>query len=131
MLEFRKVHQFTVFSVNTPAQVAYANFIKKDKSALQLSDFYQEKRDFLLDGLSKTPFKLLKPDGAYFLLADYSSISQADDVTFTEWMCKEIGVALVPLSPFYHKNPDHKLVRFCFAKKEETLRAALNRLQKL
>lgn len=131
MVEFRKVHQFTVFSVNTPAQVAYSNFIKEDKSALQLADFYQQKRDFLMEGLSKTAFKLLKPQGAYFLLADYSAISQADDIAFTEWMCKEIGVALVPLSPFYHKNPDHKLVRFCFAKKEETLRAALNRLQKL
>lgn len=131
MQEFRKVHQFTVFSVNTPAQVAYANFIKEDKSSFQLADFYQQKRDFLIEGLCKSPFKLLKPQGAYFLLADYSAISQVDDIAFTEWMCKEIGVALVPLSPFYHKSPDHKLVRFCFAKKEETLRAALNRLQKL
>lgn len=129
--EFRKVHQFTVFSVNTPAQVAYSNFMKVDQSALHLSDFYQQKRDFLLDGLRSTPFQVLKPEGAYFLLADYSTISQLDDISFTEWLCKEVGVALVPLSPFYHMNPDLKLVRFCFAKKEETLQAALNRLSKL
>lgn len=131
MAEFRKVHQFTVFSVNTAAQHGYAQFLNQDESANSLSSFYQEKRDFLLQGLAQTPFKVLQPEGSYFLLADYSSISELEDIKFTEWLCKNHQVALVPLSPFYHQNPDLKLVRFCFAKKEQTLEEAINRLSKL
>ena len=131
MVEFRKAHQFTVFSVNTPAQKAYADFLSIDNSDRTLGAFYEKKRDFLIEGLKDTPFKILQPQGTYFFLADYSSISSLDDIAFTEWLCKEVGVALVPLSPFYHQNPASKLVRFCFAKKEETLLRAINRMKQL
>lgn len=130
--EMRKVHQFNVFCVNTPIQYALADFLKREEEYLNLAGFFQKKRDFFMKGLEQTPFKVLNPEGSYFLLADYSEISDLNEAEFSKWLTQEYGVAVIPVSAFYKNPPKHqKLVRFCFAKKEETLEKALNNLVKL
>lgn len=128
--EFRKVHQFNVFCVNTPIQYALAEFLKREEEYLQLSEFFQKKRDFLIEGLSQTPFRILKPKGTYFLLADYSDWSEKDDLEFSKWLTEIYKVATIPVSAFYEQAPNQKLVRFCFAKKEETIEKAIQSLMK-
>lgn len=131
MAEFRKVHQFNVFTVHAPSQLALAEYMQDASRHLSLAAFYQEKRDFFRAILAKTPFELLPCRGTYFQLARYERISELPDREFAEWMTREIGVAVIPVSVFNHDGRDDKVVRFCFAKKEETLLAAGEHLRKL
>jgi methionine aminotransferase len=127
--ELRKVHQFNVFSVNTPIQHALADYMQDRDTYMGLPDFFQEKRDFLVDALKESALKPLPCEGSYFMLADYSAVSQLNDVTFAEWLTKEHGVATIPLSPFYREAPGDKVVRICFAKKLSTLEKAAEKLK--
>ena len=131
MAEFRKVHQFNVFTVNTPMQWALARYMDEPKPYLQLPAFYQAKRDLFRAGLSSTRFKLLPSQGSYFQCVDYRGISDQSEADFCRWLTKEVGVAAIPLSAFYPDRFEQGLVRFCFAKKESTLQLALERLQTL
>jgi len=126
--EFRKVHQFNVFCVNTPIQYGLAEFLKRKDEYLSLPDFFQKKRDFFIDGLNQSGFKILKPKGSYFLLADYSEISDLNEFEFSKWLTVNHKVAVIPVYAFYNDPPEQKLVRFCFAKKEETIEKAVERL---
>jgi len=119
--EFRKVHQFVVFAVNTPAQYAFSEYMKDKEHYTNLNAFYQNKRDLLLNALSGSRFKFTPARGTYFQLIDYSDISELDDMAFTEYLTKEVQVATIPLSPFYSGVNDEKLIRICFAKKDEVL----------
>jgi len=129
--EFRKVHQFNVFTVNTPMQHALANYMADPQPYLQLPAFYQRKRDLFRQGLSATRLKLLPSEGSYFQCVDISAVSDLSEADFCQWLTREIGVAAIPLSAFYGEGFDQQVVRFCFAKKDETLKAALERLAKL
>jgi methionine aminotransferase len=130
--EFRKVHQFNVFTVNTPVQHALAAYMEDPRPYLDLPAFYQHKRDLFRAGLQqKTRFKLLPSEGSYFQCVDISAVSDLDEAEFCKWLTSEIGVAAIPLSAFYGNGFDQRVVRFCFAKKDETLLAALDRLAKL
>jgi methionine aminotransferase len=129
--EFRKVHQFNVFTVNTPMQHALAHYMADPQPYLQLPAFYQRKRDLFRQGLSATRLKLLPSEGSYFQCVDISAVSDLSEADFCQWLTREIGVAAIPLSAFYGEGFDQQVVRFCFAKKDETLKAALERLAKL
>ncbi|GGD66326.1 aminotransferase [Caballeronia grimmiae] len=129
--ELRKVHQFNVFTVNTPMQIGLAHYLEDPKPYLELPAFYQKKRDFFRAGLANTRFSLLPCDGTYFQCVDYSAISDMSEADFAQWLTSEIGVAAIPVSAFYHEPHESGVVRFCFAKKEETLALALERLSKL
>ncbi|WP_087042548.1 pyridoxal phosphate-dependent aminotransferase [Caballeronia ptereochthonis] len=129
--EFRKVHQFNVFTVNTPMQIGLAHYLEDPKPYLELPAFYQKKRDFFRAALANTRFSLLPCDGTYFQCVDYSAISDMPEAEFSQWLTGEIGVAAIPVSAFYHESHESGVVRFCFAKKEETLALALERLAKL
>jgi methionine transaminase len=131
MAEFRKVHQFNVFTVNTPMQHALAAYMANPAPYLQLPAFYQRKRDLFLDGIRKTRLKPLHTQGSYFQCVDISEISDLNEADFCKWLTSEIGVAAIPLSAFYGNRFDQRVVRFCFAKKDETLLLALDRLAKL
>lgn len=130
MQEFRKVHQFNVFSVNTPAQMAFASVLSQPETYLKLPAFYGTKRDFFLSCMKDLPFLFRPVQGSYFALADYSPVSDENDRDFAIRLTREAGVATVPLSAFYSKSKDEKLLRFCFAKKEETIQEAADRLKK-
>jgi methionine aminotransferase len=129
--EFRKVHQFNVFTVNTPVQYGLACYMTDPKPYLELSAFYQRKRDLFRKGLERTKFKLLPCEGTYFQCVNISDVSDQGETEFCKWLTSEIGVAAIPLSAFYGNGFDQRVVRFCFAKKDETLIAALDRLAKL
>jgi methionine transaminase len=129
--EFRKVHQFNVFTVNTPMQIGIAEYLKDPAPYLELPAFYQKKRDFFRAGLAGSRFKLLPCDGTYFQCVDYSAISDLPEADFAQWLTSEIGVAAIPVSAFYHESHESGVVRFCFAKKEETLGVALERLARI
>ena len=131
MAEFRKVHQFNVFTVNTPMQYGLAAYMENPAPYLELSAFYQRKRDIFRAGLASTRFKLLPCEGTYFQCVDISAISDLSEAEFCQWLTKEIGVAAIPLSAFYGNGFDQRVVRFCFAKQDETLHRALERLQRL
>ena len=131
MAEFRKVHQFNVFTVNTPVQHALNAYMADPAPYLDLAAFYQRKRDLFLNGLAKTKFKLLQSQGTYFQCVDISEVSDLTEADFCKWLTAEVGVAAIPLSAFYGNGFDQRVVRFCFAKKDETLLAALSRLQTL
>ena len=131
MAEFRKVHQFNVFTVHTPSQLALAEYMQDASRHLGLAAFYEGKRDFFRALLAETPFELLPCRGTYFQLAGYRRISGLPDRAFAEWMTREVGVAVIPVSVFYADGRDDRVVRFCFAKKEETLVAAAERLRRL
>ena len=133
--EFRKVHQFCVFTVNTPMQLGLASCMQDPAPYLNLPAFYAAKRDLFRAGLARTKFRLLPCEGTYFqsvaidqLAVPERELSEAD---FCQWLTREIGVAAIPLSAFYGDGFDQKVVRFCFAKKDDTLRAALERLARL
>jgi methionine aminotransferase len=126
--EIRKVHQFMVFAVNTPAQHAFAAYLQDPSPYLDLPAFYQAKRDLLIDGLRRTPFRVLPCEGTYFVLADYSALSSAPEPEFAQTMIVNYGVAVIPVSVFYDAPHDRKVVRFCFAKNDSTLRDALQRI---
>ncbi|XTZ37318.1 pyridoxal phosphate-dependent aminotransferase [Salmonella enterica] len=130
--ELRKVHQYLTFSVNTPAQLALADMLRAEPAHYQqLPDFYRARRDVLINALASSKLEILPCEGTYFLLADYSAVSSLDDVSFCQWLTKEIGVAAIPLSVFCADPFPHKLIRLCFAKQEATLLAAAERLCKL
>jgi methionine transaminase len=129
--EFRKVHQFNVFTVNTPMQHGLAQFMGDPQPYLQLPAFYQRKRDLFRVGLAKTRFKLLPSEGSYFQCVDISAVSDMQEAEFCKWLTTEVGVAAIPLSAFYGNGFDQRVVRFCFAKRDETLSTALERLAKL
>jgi methionine aminotransferase len=129
--EFRKVHQFNVFTVNTPVQHGLAHYMADPAPYLELAAFYQRKRDLFRDGLKQTRFRLLPSDGTYFQCVDYAAISSMPEAEFAKWLTSEIGVAAIPVSAFYHQPRESGVVRFCFAKKDETLRRALDRLGSL
>jgi methionine aminotransferase len=131
MAEFRKVHQFNVFTVNTPMQHALAAYMADPAPYLQLPAFYQRKRDLFAAGLAKTRFKLLRSEGSYFQCVDISAVSDLGEADFCQWLTTEIGVAAIPLSAFYGDGFDQRVVRFCFAKQDETLQTALDRLARL
>jgi methionine transaminase len=119
--EFRKMHQFIVFSANTPIQYAYAEFMKQEERFKSLSDFYQKKRDLFVSEIKNSKFIIHKCSGTYFQLLDYSDISDLPDQKFAEYMTKEIGVAVIPLSPFYKNKNDNSIIRVCFAKRDEVI----------
>ena len=129
--EFRKVHQFNVFTVNTPMQYGLASYMADARPYLDLPAFYQRKRDLFRAGLAKTRFKLLPSEGSYFQCVDISQVSDLGEADFCKWLTTEIGVAAIPLSAFYGNGFDQRVVRFCFAKKDETLNSALARLAQL
>ncbi|MEO7938249.1 MAG: pyridoxal phosphate-dependent aminotransferase [Burkholderiaceae bacterium] len=133
--EFRKVHQFNVFTVNTPMQVGLASYMADPSHYLELPAFYQRKRDLFRAGLAKTRFRLLPSQGSYFQCVDISGLAVSErtlgDGDFCKWLTSEIGVAAIPLSAFYGNGFDQQVIRFCFAKKDETLVAALDRLARL
>ncbi len=129
--EFRKVHQFNVFTVNTPVQHGLAAYMADPRPYLELPAFYQRKRDLFREGLKRTRFKVLPCEGTYFQCVDISQVTQLGDADFCQWLTTEIGVAAIPLSAFYGDAFDQRVVRFCFAKKDETLNLALDRLAKL
>lgn len=129
--EFRKVHQFNVFTVNTPVQYGLASYMADAQPYLTLPAFYQRKRDLFKAGLAKTKFKILPTTGSYFQCVDITDISDLSEAEFCKWLTTEIGVAAIPLSAFYGNSFDQRIVRFCFAKKDETLNLALEKLAKL
>jgi methionine transaminase len=129
MHEFRKVHQFNVFSVNTPLQYAIAEYLVDKNNYLHLPDFYQKKRDFFLNVMKNSRFKPLKSEGTYFQLFDYQAISDELDVDFSKRLTTEFGVAAIPVSVFYtNEQKESKIIRLCFAKTEATLAEAAKRL---
>jgi methionine aminotransferase len=133
--EFRKVHQFNVFTVNTPMQHALAAHMANPAPYLELSAFYQRKRDLFREGLSNTRFGLLPSEGTYFQCVSIGDLAVPErdlpDADFCQWLTREIGVAAIPLSAFYGQGFDQKVIRFCFAKKDDTLQSALQRLSRL
>jgi len=129
--EFRKVHQFNVFTVNTPVQHGLAAYMADPAPYLGLAAFYQHKRDLFRAGLAGTRFRLFPSDGTYFQMVDYRAISNLPEAEFAQWLTTEIGVAAIPLSAFYEEPVEHGIVRFCFAKQDDTLKLALQRLSRL
>ena len=133
--EFRKVHQFNVFTVNTPVQYGLASFMADPQPHLQLPAFYQRKRDLFREGLKATKFRLLPSEGSYFQCVDISGLAVPErdlpEADFCKWLTTEVGVAAIPLSAFYGSGFDQRVVRFCYAKKDETLQTALGRLARL
>jgi methionine aminotransferase len=129
--EFRKVHQFNVFTVNTPMQHALARYMAQAAPHLELPAFYQRKRDLFRDGLARTRLRTLPSQGSYFQLVDYSAVSALPEADFCQWLTREVGVAAIPLSAFYEGGFEQGLARLCFAKRDETLHEALRRLQRL
>jgi len=129
--EFRKVHQFNVFTVNTPMQYGLAAYMGEPTHYLDLPAFYQRKRDLFRAGLAGSRLRLLPSEGSYFQCVDISQVSDLGEADFCKWLTAEIGVAAIPLSAFYGNGFDQRVVRFCFAKQDATLLAALERLKKL
>jgi len=135
MAEFRTVHQFNVFTVNTPMQYGLASYMADATPYLTLPDFYKRKRDFFRAGLARTQFKMLPCEGTYFQSVDISALGVPErhlgEADFCKWLTTEVGVAAIPLSAFYGNGFDQSVIRFCFAKKDATLTAALERLARL
>ena len=125
MHEFRKVHQFNVFCVNHPMQIAFAEYLKNENNYLSLNNFYQEKRDFFLNGIKNSRFKFIPSQGTYFQLLGYSAITDENDIEFAKRLVVEHQIATIPISVFNTEELDQKMLRFCFAKKEETLQKAI------
>lgn len=126
--EFRKVHQFNVFSVNTPMQQAYADYLKDDRSDETLPAFYEKKRNLFLGYLEKTPFQYIPTASTYFQLADFTAISKQNDMDYVVELVKMNGISLIPVSPFFEAGLEHRLVRFCFAKSDTLLTQAGEKL---
>jgi methionine aminotransferase len=131
MNEFRKIHQFMVFAVNTPIQYALASFLKDEHNYLGLSAYFQQKRDYFREAMAQTRFKLLDCQGTYFQSVKYDAIANEKDAVFAQQLTTEFGVAAIPNSAFYSKAVDHKILRFCFAKKQETIDKAVEKLLKV
>lgn len=131
MAEFRKVHQFMCFSANTPVQYALADFLDDKQAYLQLAAFYEEKRNYFQKLVKGSRFKLMPCMGSYFQLLNYSKITQEKDTDYAVRLTKEFKIASIPTSVFYHKNTDNNVLRFCFAKQNETLEKAAEKLHKI
>lgn len=131
MKEFRKVHQFNCFSCDTPKQVGIAEYLRNENAYLELPAFMQQKRDFFRQLMKDTPFKCIPSHGSYFECYGYGHFSQEPDKELAIRLTKEYGIATIPMSAFYKEGTDHKVLRFCFAKKEETLQKAAGRLGKM
>ncbi len=131
MAEFRKVHQFVVFAVNTPIQYAVAEYLKNPINYTSLGDFYQQKRDYFISAIAESKFKALTCRGTYFQLLDYSAISDEPEMEMATRLVKEFGIAAVPVSSFYRTKENNHTLRFCFAKTEETLNKAAEILCKI
>ena len=131
MAEFRKVHQFNVFTVNTPMQYGLAAYMADPAPYRDLPAFYQRKRDLFRAGLANSRLRLLPSEGSYFQCVDISQVSDLSEADFCKWLTAEIGVAAIPLSAFYGNGFDQQVVRFCYAKQDATLQSALERLKKL
>jgi methionine transaminase len=129
--EFRKVHQFNVFTVNTPMQHALAAYLGDPAPYRDLPAFYQAKRDLFRAGLAATRLRLLPSEGSYFQCVDYAAVSDLGEEAFCRWLTSEVGVAAIPLSAFYADAREQHIARLCFAKRDETLRLALDRLARL
>jgi methionine aminotransferase len=128
MVEFRKVHQYNVFTINTPMQHGIASYMADPQPYLGLPAFYQRKRDLFRNGLQGSRFELLPADGTYFQCVRYDAISDLPEARFAEWLTAEVKVAAIPVSAFYQQGKESGIVRFCFAKKDDTLTLALERL---
>ena len=126
--EIRRVHQFVAFSVNTPIQMALTEFLKEPSHYMSLGNFFKEKRDYFLSLTRGSRFEPLPCNGTYFQLMKYHRISDLPDTEMATWMTKEHGVASIPTSVFYHRKTDNKILRFCFAKNNETLASAAEKL---
>ncbi len=131
MQEFRKIHQFNAFTCDTPKQVALSSFLKQKENYLELGNYLQQKRDYFHELMANTKFKALSNHGSYFQSYSYSNISNEPEKEFAVWLTKEYGVATIPVSAFYKNEVNNNVLRFCFAKKEETLNAAVERLVRL
>lgn len=131
MREFRKVHQFVVFAVNTPMQYAVAEYLQNSSNYKNLGNFYQQKRDFFVKAVKQSRFKILPSYGTYFQLLDYSAISNETELDFGKRLIEEFGIAGVPVSSFYNKTTENKTIRFCFAKEKSTLTKAAEILCKI
>jgi len=132
MEEFLRIHQFINFSTNSPMQYAIADFLQDcPQHHHELGLFYQHKRDLFCELMAPSQFKLLPSAGTYFQLADYSAISEKTDTEFAAWLTREYKVATIPVSVFYKQAPDQRVVRFCFAKHDDTLQEATKRLEKI
>ncbi len=129
--EFRKVHQFNVFTVNTPVQHGLARYMADPAPYLTLPAFYQRKRDLFRDGLARTRLRALPSEGTYFQTVDYSAVSDLPETGFCQWLTREIGVAAIPLSAFYEGGFEQGIARLCFAKQDTTLQTALQRLARI
>jgi len=129
--EFRKIHQFIVFAVNTPIQMAMASYLDKQNRYLDLPNFYQQKRDFFLNLVKDTKFKAIPAKGTYFQLLDYSAYSKKKDITFAEELVKKYHIATIPISCFYQDAPKMQFLRFCFAKSEKVLHSGAEMLKKI
>ena len=129
------MHQFNVFTVNTPMQHALAAFMADPKPYMELGAFYQRKRDLFREGLATTRFRLLPSEGTYFQCVSIADLAVSErnlpDAEFCQWLTREIGVAAIPLSAFYGNGFDQQVIRFCFAKQDITLQSALQRLSRL
>ncbi|AVR99204.1 methionine aminotransferase [Pseudoduganella armeniaca] len=131
MAEFRKVHQYNVFTTNTPMQHGIAAYMADAAPYLELPAFYQKKRDLFRAGLAGSRFELLPADGTYFQCVRYGAISPLPEAAFAEWLTTEIKVAAIPVAAFYQGGTESGIVRFCFAKQDDTLRLALDRLARV
>ncbi len=129
--EFRKIHQFVTFSTVTPLQYALASYLKTPEHYEQIPGFYQKKRDLFVEGLKETGLSFTPAEGSFFQMASYEHLSEMSDRELAERMTKELKVACIPVSAFYHDHKDDKLIRFCFAKEESELQEALSRLSNL
>ena len=131
MSEFRKVHQFNVFSVHHPTQQALAEYLEEPNHYLELPEFFQQKRDLFLELIQESRFKIIPSKGTYFQVLDYSAITDEFDVDFAKRLTVEKGIASIPLSVFNQNDKDDKVLRFCFAKTEDTLKQAAEILSKI
>lgn len=129
--EIRKVHQYNTFTLHTPTQLAIAEYLAEPKHYLAIAEMYEEKRNYFLSQMKTSRFKAIHSSGTYFQLMSYADISDQYDVDFADWLTKEIGVATIPTSVFYQGKQDNKVLRFCFAKGEDTISAAAQKLTKL
>lgn len=129
--EIRKVHQYNTFTIHTPTQLAIADYLKEPSNYMGVPSLYQQKKDFFLEVMKDSKFQPIPSHGTYFQLMNYAQISDQHDVEFAEWLTKEVGVAAIPTSVFYQDGTDNKVLRFCFAKGKETLKAASEKLCKL
>jgi methionine aminotransferase len=130
-VEFRKIHQYLTFSTFTPAQYALAKYLENENNYLSIPDFYQRKRDVFLDSIAGSGFEYIPSKGSFFQNLTYRNITNANDAEYATHLTKTVGVASIPISVFYHQKLDQKVLRFCFAKDNETLQKAGGILSKL